>query len=239
MPPTAYTRPPLCPRACLQAYLHPFRPALFYPQDSLPAPSVAHNPCGFALPHALGVQNLGKVREPKAIVIFVGGFCDTIMHAVFREFAAFDMPHCLKLYASFKSRHLFALWLPRLCSVGLPLFVIAHSWGASNFYKALRIESQADSESMRLHYLLTLDPVGFSAHSVRPQGIRLWENVFITDKIQNPRRANIVALIGRAWNEVAISDFNASLPPPYHHASIAPMIEASHFYRELATIIQS
>ena len=225
------------PTSRLYAYLHPFSPTLFYPLHSLPAPMIPYNPCGLKIPYTTGFDATKHISNPKAIVIFIGGFCDTIMRAVFREFVGFKTESCLKIYASFKSRNLFALWLPILMEQNLPIFVITHSWGASNFYKALcDIQSSCN---ISLHYLLTLDPVGFTSHTLRPNGIRLWENVYIKNKAKNLRRPNIVALIGRAWNEVTISDYNTFLDSPYHHASIHQMIQVSHFYEELDNIIKA
>ncbi|WP_110581822.1 hypothetical protein [Helicobacter cinaedi] len=235
------------PTSRLYAYLHPLSPTLFYPLHSLPVPKIPYNPCGLKIPHAMGFNALQHIANPKAIVIFIGGFCDTIMRAVFREFASFKAESCLKIYASFKSRTLFASWLPVLMKQNLPLFVITHSWGASNFYKAL-CDIQ-NSCLIALHYLLTLDPVGFTPHTHRPNGIRLWENIYIKNKSKNPRRPNIIALIGHPWNEVAISDYNAfldstsldstSLDFACHHASIHQMIQASHFMKELHNIIKA
>lgn len=229
------------PTSRFYAYLHPLSPTLFYPLHSLPAPIVHYNPCGLNIPHTIGFSTIKHIANPKAIVIFIGGFCDTIMRAVFREFASFEVESCLKIYASFKSRNLFASWLPTLMEQNLPIFVITHSWGASNFYKAL---CDMQSSHISLHYLLTLDPVGFTPHTYRPSGIRLWENIYIKNKLKNPRRPNIIALIGRPWNEVAISDYNAfldsaSLDSSIHHASIHQMIQASHFAKELHNIIKA
>lgn len=221
----------------LCAYLHPLSPTLFYPLHCLPAPTIRYNPCGLNIPHTIGSNAIKHISHPKAIVIFIGGFCDTIMRAVFREFVGFKVESCLKIYASFKSRTLFALWLPILMQQNLPIFVITHSWGASNFYKAL-CDIQ-NSSHISLHYLLTLDSVGFTPHTRRPNGIRLWENIYIKNKIKNPRRPNIAALIGYPWNEIAISDYNAFLDSPFHHASIHQMIQASHFYKELYNIIKA
>ncbi|WP_334082875.1 hypothetical protein [Helicobacter typhlonius] len=219
---------------------HPFAPllglstpTLIYPA-TLPKPPTPFIPYGFNIE----AQTLLAPRNPKAIVIFVGGFCDTIMCAVYRSFMAFNQKSCIKIYASFKSQALFSAWLPLLVQCNLPMFVIAHSWGGSNFYKALLdIESKNANNDVNLHYLLTLDPVGYHKPKVRPLGIGYWENVYIAHKHTYLRRTNIIALIGHAWNEIAVSDSNFALYKPLHHASIEQMIAATHFADELTKII--
>lgn len=225
----------------LRPLLTPFTPTLIYPLHHLPKPKSPFIPYGFNISIQEGKEIIAHIESsqtnaPKAIIIFVGGFCDTIMRAVYREFVAFNEPFCLKLYISFKCQKLFTLWLPILTNMGLPLFIIAHSWGASNLNKVLQTKI---ADNIHLHYLLTLDPVGYNTPHTRPSGIRLWENIYISHKIQYLRRDNIITLIGHAWNNIEVSDYNASLSKPAHHASINQMINTSHFYQELTKIIKS
>lgn len=205
-------------------------PTLIYPH-TLPQPPTPFIPYGFKIP----TQNIESPHNPKAIVIFVGGFCDTIMCAVYKNFIEFNEKSCFKIYASFKSQALFSAWLPLLATYQLPIFVIAHSWGASNFYKAL---CNMHAHNVSLHYLLTLDPVGYHQPKIRPQHIRFWENVYITQKYTHLCRPNIIALIGHAWNTINVSDNNIPLHKPIHHAKITQMIESTHFESELAKIIR-
>ncbi|WP_295701801.1 hypothetical protein [uncultured Helicobacter sp.] len=209
-----------------------YAPTLLYPTHNLPKPQMPFIPYGFNIPK---VVQASKIKNPKAIVIFVGGFCDTIMCAVYRAFIAFDEPSCLKIYTSFKIQHLFTSWLVPLVQCKLPIFVIAHSWGASNFYKALQ---NLDSKNVSLEYLLTLDPVGYHLPHTRPIDIKLWENVYIANKWAYLRRPNIVALIGHPWNAIKVSDRNIIMHKPAHHASIMAMIEASGFHSEIHRIIR-
>lgn len=197
--------------------------------DTLIKPKQAFINYGFSIP----MQHILSPRNPKAIVIFIGGFWDTIMCAVYREFEVFNTPSCIKIYASFDSSTLFSTYLKSLCAYQLPLFVIAHSWGGSNFYKALQ-----HSLDTPLHYLLTLDPVGYHTPKIRPPYLQKWENVYIADKPSYLRRTNIIALIGHAWNAIPLSDTNIPLYKPAHHASISPMIAASSFGLELKKIIK-
>ncbi|MCH5313017.1 MAG: hypothetical protein J1E28_01270 [Helicobacter sp.] len=207
-------------------------PTLIYPAI-LPKPPTPFIPYGFKIP----AQNLESPHNPKAIVIFIGGFCDTIMCAVFKNFIIFNEESCLKIYASFNSKTLFSAWLPLLAKSHLPLFVIAHSWGANNFYKALNNLNQ-NAHQVALHYLLTLDPVGICVPKTRPPHIKLWENVYIAAKHTHLRRPNIAALIGGAWNALDVSDYNIALQKPNHHASINQMIESTQFYSTLTRIIR-
>lgn len=220
-----------------------FTPTCIYPAHILPKPSTAFLPYGFNIPkNTLDMRDSHTDIESaiestrthyKAIVIFVGGFCDTIMCAVYREFLAFNEPHCAKIYTSFKVQHFLSTYLPLLAQCKLPIFVIAHSWGGSNFYKAMcNLHTQ-----VHLEYLLTLDPVGYHKPTHRPIPIRFWENVYITHKWSNPRRPNIIALIGHPWNAIKVADINHTLHKPAHHASISHMIAATHFYAELTKAI--
>lgn len=216
--------------------LHPFAPLIgiysptfIYPANILPSPKTPFINYGFNIDSQEYIFN----ENPKAIVVFIGGFCDTIMCAVYREFIAFNKKSCIKIYASFKSTCLFSDYLPILSQSKLPLFVIAHSWGASNFYKAM---CNINSNHISLHYLLTLDPVGYNTPHNRPIHINLWENVYIDAKSNNLCRTNILALIGGAWNSIKVSDNNIALCSPIHHASISQMMQYSHFVEEITKI---
>ncbi|TLD97862.1 hypothetical protein LS71_001575 [Helicobacter jaachi] len=221
--------------------LSPFVPTLIYPRALLPKPPALFKPYGINIPaqntESKNIESsLDSIKNYKAIVIFVGGFCDTIIRAVYREFAHFDEAHVIKIYVSFKCTHLFtSSWLSMLNQTQLPLFIIAHSWGASNVHKAL----QKNLFAPTLHYLLTLDGVGLIKPKARLLNVQIWENVYIQDKLNNPRRVNLIALLGRAWDKLNVSDYNASLSRPFHHASIHQMIAHSHFYKELAKICKA
>lgn len=222
------------PQHTFFSLLSPLTPTLFYPNMILDKPCTPFKPYGLRISMQEGMQEIKyQGTTQKAIVIFIGGFCDTFMCAVYREFATFQNPYCLKIYMSFKSQKLLCSWLPSLHTYGYPLFIIAHSWGANNLYKALcRVHTP-------VHYLLTLDPVGRIPPCMRPKHIDIWENIYISHKEQYLCRTNILAIVGGAWNHIRWSDSNIVLQKPYHHASISPMIEASHFNLELFKIIKA
>lgn len=204
-------------------------PTFIYPKHFLPTPSVQYRSYGVCITQDEAKAHIDRLESalanssPKALVIFVGGFCDTIMRAVYREFEAFNMPFCLKIYASFKCEFLLREYLPKL-DKNLPIFIIAHSWGASNVYRAL-----SSIQTPHINYLLTLDAVGYRKPKIPLKNVALWENIYIKNKILYPHRSNFLAIIGHAWNEVKLSNHNAFLTPPAHHASINQMITLSSF----------
>ncbi|TLD81062.1 hypothetical protein LS68_006250 [Helicobacter sp. MIT 05-5293] len=212
------------------------KPTIIYPKEAFLPPPIPYLPYGIKIPENEVIYHLQSESDVKAIVIFVGGFCDTIMRAVYQEFLHFDQPLCYKIYTSFRCQKLFTLWLTQLAEKKLPLFVIAHSWGACNFYKALIAQANAH---ISIDYLLTLDPVGYTMPKKPPTNVQWWDNVYITHKTSNLVRPNIVALIGHSWNLVSYANYNASLQKPFHHASIRQMIEASNFTAKLDKIIKN
>lgn len=207
---------------------------LIYPSSLLPKPPCSFKPYGIRIPKL----DLQTNVTPKAIVIFVGGFCDTIMRAVFDSFLEFNNPDCIKLYASFNSLELFTSWLPQLTALNLPIFVISHSWGANNFYHALKaLNNKQALNNNALELLITLDPVGYKTPNLRPNSIKLWENIYITNKTHYLCRQNIMALIGHSWNACNFADNNLTLSKPNHHASIKEMLEISSFNEKLNKIL--
>lgn len=226
-----------------------FAPTLIYPNELLPRPNLPFDtqsfqvPCGCAneagekvdskLCERELMQSLNAVPSPKAFVLFVGGFCDTMMCAVYRNFIAFQAPHTLKAYVSFNCRKFLISWLPAVARTSLPMMMVAHSWGARNAYWALNA-----LESTRIEYFLTLDSVGYKTPKNHPKNIAFWENVYIAQR-EVFEKSNILAIMGNAWNSVKYADSNLELLPPARHASVRQMIETSSLQARIHALVQS
>ena len=218
------------------------KPTLIFPKDVFESPHSPYFSYGIRISkeEVLDLENHlsrnGASSSPKAIVMFIGGFCDTIMRVVYREFLNFEEPLCYKIYSSFKCKELLSSWLTCLAQKKLPLFIIAHSWGASNLYAALFAKA---NQNLCIEYLLTLDPVGYKTPKVFPPCVKEWENIYVKNKLWYWHRSNLVALIGHAWNFVPYATHNAFVQKPSHHASIRSMLQASHFNAKLHQIIKT
>lgn len=212
------------------------KPTIIYPKEVLLPPPISYLPYGINIPENEVIYHQQSESKAQVIVIFIGGFCDTIMRAVYQEFLYFNQPLCHKIYTSFRCKKLFILWLTQLVKKKLPLFVIAHSWGACNFYKALIAQT---NEQISIDYLLTLDPVGYTIPKKSLKNVQWWDNVYISHKTSHLVRSNIVALVGHSWNLVPYANHNTSLQKPFHHVSIHQMIEASNFTAKLDKIVKN
>lgn len=226
-----------------------FAPTLIYPDELLPRPSLSFDTQSFKVPCGCMdekvdsqspcmqerelFQSLNAVHSPKVFVLFVGGFCDTMMCAVYRNFIAFQAPHTLKAYISFNCGEFLISWLPVVARTSLPIMVVAHSWGARNAYWALNA-----LESVHIEYFLTLDSVGYKTPKNHPKNIAFWENVYIANKRSFLEKSNVLALIGHSWNSVKYADSNSDLLPPARHASVRQMIEASSLQARIQALVQ-
>lgn len=175
------------------------------------------------------MQNLDSPNKVQHIVIFIGGFMDSIHQCVFKNFLSFRAKGAIKLYSTYDSTQLWVQLLPRIYPLRYSLTIIAHSWGANNIIKAL---CAIDSNHIRA--LITLDPVGRNAIH-RPQGIEFWENLYIQDHLKHLNRPNISALIGGARKSIPLADSNTALCAPFHHASTREMLRHSKAFDTLIT----
>ncbi len=159
-------------------------------------------------------------NQSKPIIIFVGGFLDSIHQVVFREFASFaidsytqfsTISFVAKIYTTFCCKRLFTSLLPEILALGYTPYIIAHSWGASNVCKALEnLKGKLPFNSIPM--LLTLDPVGYWRPTREIECVEKWVNIYIADKWKycfNP--SNICTFIGHAWNECKYANKNISI----------------------------
>ncbi|RAX57069.1 hypothetical protein CCZ01_07445 [Helicobacter monodelphidis] len=163
-----------------------------------------------------------QTDSPSALVIFIGGFCDSFSRGIFNAFYLFQHQFFWKFYITFNGRSYFMPLIQECSQTNLPLFVIAHSWGANELLIALQ-----KKQSCLIHYLLTLDAVGYRPILHRPTGIQYWENIFVHNHWTLINRANIAALIGHAKKNIALADCNTPIYAPFHHNSIHAMLNAS------------
>ncbi|RDU55027.1 hypothetical protein CQA49_04150 [Helicobacter sp. MIT 00-7814] len=182
--------------------------------------------------------------NPKALLIFIGGFMDSMHLVVFRQFAFFAqgdfvrLPNfCAKMYATFNSKALFSSLLPALVVQGYEPYIFAHSWGSANICKVLHKLDSAPNplpkDSIKL--LVTLDPVGYWKLHQKPQSIQHWCNIYIGDKFSHLKYSNICTYFGHAWNHCSGADSEIMLDNLHsktksakiiHHASISTMLQA-------------
>ncbi|MGI0406690.1 hypothetical protein ACRE1S_04965 [Helicobacter himalayensis] len=185
-----------------------------------------------------------KSPNPKALLIFIGGFMDSVHLVVFRQFAFFaqgDFAHlpnfCAKMYATFNSKTLFSSLLPALVAQGYESYIFAHSWGGANICKVLhKLDSTPNplpKDSIKL--LVTLDPVGYWKLRQKPRSIQHWCNIYIGDKLSHLKYSNICTYFGRAWNhcnaansEIILDNLHSKSKSDkiLHHASISTMLQA-------------
>lgn len=159
----------------------------------------------------------------KNLVIFIGGLMDSYHRVVFREFAQFQqesypklahIPFGAKIYTTFNHKNLFTSWLPFLVDSGYHLYIFAHSWGAANICKVI---SRLNLTPASIPLLTTMDPVGYWIPRYKPQGIKLWVNLYIADKWQHITPPNICTYIGHAWNHSKAADVNISIKNYHSH----------------------
>lgn len=190
-------------------------------------------------------------NSSKPIIIFIGGFLDSIHQVVFREFAGFSngsysqlshISFVAKIYSTFSCKKLFSSLLPEILALGYVPYIISHSWGASNICKAIStLNSTLPNNSIPL--LLTLDPVSYWRVQMSMQCVDKWINIYIADKWRHCFNAsNICTFIGRAWNECKNANINISLDNQHsnnmsdkntsttpkktlHHASVRRMLQ--------------
>ncbi|MGX3098006.1 hypothetical protein [Helicobacter sp. 23-1046] len=191
-----------------------------------------------------------KNNQSQPIIIFVGGFLDSIHRVVFREFASFTLDSCAqfssipfvaKIYTTFYCKRLFVSLLPEILALGYTPYIIAHSWGASNICKALEnLKEKLPRNSIPI--LLTLDPVGYWRPTHEIECVEKWVNIYIADKWKYCfKSSNICTFIGHAWNECKYANKNISIKnkhlsdisdkkfitprkKPINHASVRTML---------------
>lgn len=169
----------------------------------------------------VGQENF--LENAKEAFIFIGGFFDSYYRVVFNEFLQFHKEHCVKFYLSFNGKYCLKELLNTLYPTNLKIYILAHSWGANECILTLL------NLSNRIEYLLTLDCVGRRKLPIRPSGINFWENVFISDYLKNPTRANVVALVGGGRGDIGFADKNIVLSHPVDHADVAKMLQVTKF----------
>ena len=181
---------------------------------------------------SLGVPKEGG-RGGRELVIFVGGFFDSVYRVVFYSFCDFLKEGLgrgtgrLAFYATFNSLRLFEGWIPRLLAAGFRISFIAHSWGAAMAVK-LCLRKPLDVEN-----LITLDCVGRFRIDRRPSGIGSWENIYVADYFAAFHRSNLAALIGGAKGAIPFADSNIAMGAPANHASVSLMLDASLIFKSL------
>lgn len=182
--------------------------------------------------------------NPKALLIFIGGFMDSMHLVVFKQFAFFtqgDFVHlpnfCAKMYVTFNSKTLFCSLLPALVAQGYEPYIFAHSWGGANICKVLhRLDSaQNPLPKNSIKLLVTLDPVGYWKLRQKPRNLQHWCNIYIGDKFSHLKYSNICTYFGHAWNHCNAADSDIMLDNLHsktknakilHHASISTMLQA-------------
>lgn len=196
-------------------------------------------------------KSLESHNNPKALLIFIGGFMDSKHLVVFREFASFTQNKwskfamiTAKAYATFNSKALFGAWLPILIAQGYELYIIAHSWGAANISKVLSAfgNSKNPLPKNSIKLLVTLDPVGYWHLKQKPTNTQKWINIYIKDKWRVLKASNLCSYVGHAWNhcssadkEIVLTNYhsNSMSDRILHHASVASMLEALHNDKDL------
>ena len=172
--------------------------------------------------------NSTNLENTRQIVLFVGGFLDSIHQRMFKNFLDFNSQNAIKLYITFNSSFLLFSFLPRIYGLNLPFSIIAHSWGTDNLLQILNA-----IESNHIHTLITLDVVGKSPITKRAQGIRFWENLYINDQFTHFYNSNLVAIIGGIRGAISLADCNIALNHPHNHASVKAMLEHSRIFSQL------
>lgn len=158
-------------------------------------------------------------------MIFVGGFRDSIARAVFNAFYAFCQKDFWKFYITHNGIFALAPIFDTLASRHIPIYIVAHSWGASNTIFALQKAPQC------IKYLLTLDAVGYRPIKKALNQVEFWENIYIA-KHPISNLPNLAAFLGSPRRAIAYANLNTPLEPPAHHNSILKMLHASQ-QREL------
>ncbi|MWV62841.1 hypothetical protein DCO58_02055 [Helicobacter saguini] len=170
--------------------------------------------------------------DSKNILCFIGGFVDShylLMYRAFRlslerEFCINNVRDFNSMYITFNCYDFLRDFMPRALSNGFRFYILAHSWGAKNI---IRLCLKYD---FSVEFLLSLDCVGHFKITHRPQNIKLWENIYISDFSLEYSRANLAALIGHGQQFIKYADFNIGLTPPHHHASLQEMINQSRYF---------
>ncbi|RDU73344.1 hypothetical protein CQA66_01365 [Helicobacter aurati] len=187
----------------------------------------------------------GDIIEPQHIVIFIGGFCDSLHRTMFETFCAFihscyntfykkhkrtanNIPIApCTMYTTFNCYSFLHSFLHSLLQYGLQISIIAHSWGAKNILRLCLHENYA------IDNLLTLDCVGHFAITHRPNRIVHWENIFIEEYFELYHRSNLAALLGGAKGSIAFADDNIPITYPANHASVTSMLEKSKLFKAI------
>lgn len=198
-------------------------------------------------PIAESLHNTESQASPH-IVLFVGGFCDSIYRVVFEAFISFIqsyyafyidaaqnnqhdkisyVPTPYILYSTFNCFDAFASFIPKILARGFNISIISHSWGAKNILR-LCLHYDFDIEN-----LISLDCVGHFKITHRPRRIKHWENIFIANYFESYHRSNLAALIGGAKGKIIFADSNLSLHYPANHASVAQMLEVSSLFKNI------
>lgn len=170
--------------------------------------------------------------DSKNILCFIGGFVDShylLMYRAFRlsletDFSILNANKFNSMYITFNCYKFLRDFIPNALSKGFRFYILGHSWGAKNIIR-LCLKYDFDIE-----FLLSLDCVGHFKITHRPQNIKLWENIYITDFSLEYSQANLAALIGHGQQYIKYADSNIGLNPPHHHASLQEMLECSQYF---------
>lgn len=168
--------------------------------------------------------------EDKPLVIFVGGFCDSLVKAMLRFYRSYEHPRQAKAYSS----HLMggaiaeqiALWKEK---TGCPVALIGHSYGGDTVVRVAEQMARTHSDPP-IDLLITIDPVSRRGGVPRQPltAARRWFNSRVGDARENLSRPNIVALIGGHWQALlplGLVEREHEIRAPYDHIHVAAMIE--------------
>ena len=168
--------------------------------------------------------------EDKPLVIFVGGFCDSIVKAMQRFYHSYEQPGQVKAYSS----HLMggaiaeqiALWKDK---TGQPVVLIGHSYGGDTVVRVAEQLARRRSDQP-IDLLVTVDPVsrrgGVPRQPVTAAG--RWFNSRVGDARKNLSRPNIVALIGGHWPPLlplGLVEREHEIHAPHDHVHVDVMME--------------
>lgn len=178
--------------------------------------------------------------QDKPLVIFVGGFCDSIVKPMLRVYRGYENPYQVKVYYGHTMGRIIEEQIVRWREEsGRPIVVIGHSYGADTVVRvAERLMKRYPDPSIDL--LITVDPVS-RQHGVPKHPItsaRRWLNTRVADPHKAPTISNIVALIGGHWKPLlplGLVEREHEVHPPADHVSICAMMEP--FWKDVQEIV--
>ncbi len=182
---------------------------------------------------------LRALAQEMPLVIFVGGFCDSLVKVMVRLHRECQFSHQVKVYYPHTMgktiEEQIVYWKTKTTQ---PVVLIGHSYGADTSVRVVE-RLAAHHPGITVDLLITLDPVSRRGGVPRAplRAAKRWLNA----RVDNPWKlwtiSNLVALIGGHWPALLPLGLVArehEVAPPYDHVSVRTMIEP--FWDEVRTI---